>query len=42
MPHMAWLLIFSGLITTNPMIPPLLENQPFAGLDTKVQLTLWL
>jgi hypothetical protein len=36
--HVARLLVFSGLIATDPMIPPLLENLPFAGLDTKAQL----
>jgi hypothetical protein len=37
MTHVTWLLTFSGSIVTNPMIPPLLENQPFGGLDTKAQ-----
>jgi hypothetical protein len=38
MSHVARLLVFSGLIATNPMIPPLLENWTIARLDTKAQL----
>jgi hypothetical protein len=33
----AGLLIFSGSIATDPMIPPFLENWPFAWPDAEAQ-----